>query len=224
MTRTKLFLSAVVKYLMGILLFGAMLFLPAGTLHFPGGWLLMGVLMIPMLILGIVLLIKSPALLEKRLDPREKQAAQKGVIGFSALMFLAVFILAGLDFRFGWSQLPLWVNIVAAVLLLIAYALYAEVMRENAYLSRTIEVQEGQTVVSTGLYGIVRHPMYAVTLLLFAMMPLVLGSLPALAVMMIYPVLIVIRILDEEKLLTKELIGYADYKKKVKYRLIPFIW
>ena len=224
MTRTKLFLSAVVKYLMGILFFGVMLFLPAGTLNFPGGWLLMGTLMLPMLVMGIVMFFKAPALLEKRLDPREKQTAQKGVIGFSALMFLAVFILAGLDFRFGWSQLPIWVKIAAAVLLLIAYTLYAEVLRENAYLSRTIEVQEGQTVVSTGLYGIVRHPMYAVTLLLFAMMPLMLGSLPALAVMVIYPILIVVRILDEEKLLTKELQGYADYKKKVKYRLIPFIW
>ena len=224
MTRTKLLLSAAVKYILGCLLFGCMLFLPAGTTHYFGGWLLMGVLLIPMLLMGIVMFIKSPDLLQKRLDPREKQSAQKGVIGLSALMFLAVFVLAGLDFRFGWSQLPQWVNLTAAALLLAAYALYAEVLRENAYLSRTIEVQEGQKVVSTGLYGIVRHPMYAVTLLLFAMMPLVLGSLPALAVMAVYPVLIVVRIVNEEKLLTAELDGYADYKKKVKYRLIPFIW
>ena len=224
MPRIKLLISAAVKYVFGCVLFGAMLFLPAGTLRFPGGWLLMGTLLLPMLLMGVVMFFKAPSLLEKRLDPREKQSAQKGVIGLSALMFLAVFILAGLDFRFGWSQLPFAVNLIAAVLLLIAYALYAEVLRENAYLSRTIEVQEGQKVVSTGLYGIVRHPMYAVTLLLFAMMPLVLGSLPALAVMAVYPVLIVVRIVNEEKLLTAELDGYADYKKKVKYRLIPFIW
>ena len=224
MSRTKLLINGLTKYILGTILFGAMLFLPAGTLHFTGGWLLMGVLLLPMLAMGIVMFFKSPELLAKRLDPREKQSAQKGVIGLSALMFLAVFVLAGLDFRFGWSRLPFGVNLLAAALLLVAYALYAEVLRENAYLSRTIEVQEGQKVVSTGLYGIVRHPMYAVTLLLFAMMPLTLGSLPALAVMAVYPVLIVIRILDEEKLLTKELDGYAEYKTKVKSRLIPFIW
>ena len=167
---------------------------------------------------------KNPNLLKSRLNAKEKQGEQQLVVKMSGLMFLLGFILAGLDFRFGWSQLPQWVNLTAAALLLAAYALYAEVLRENAYLSRTIEVQEGQKVVSTGLYGIVRHPMYAVTLLLFAMMPLVLGSLPALAVMAVYPVLIVVRIVNEEKLLTAELDGYADYKKKVKYRLIPFIW
>ena len=224
MNKTRLLFSAVIKYVLGTVMFGAMLFLPAGTLRYPGAWLLMGVLLLPMLAMGIVMYFKSPALLEKRLDPREKQGAQKGVIAGSALMFLAQFLLAGLDFRFGWSKLPLWVNLAAAVVLLLSYALYAEVLRENAYLSRTIEVQEGQTVVSTGLYGIVRHPMYAATLLLFGAMPLVLDSLPAFAVMLVYPVLIVVRIVNEEKLLTTELDGYADYKKKVRYRLIPFIW
>ncbi len=224
MNKTRLLLSAVIKYALGTVMFGAMLFLPAGTLRYPGAWLLMTVLLLPMLVMGIVMYFKSPALLEKRLDPREKQGAQKGVIAGSALMFLAQFIVAGLDFRFGWSKLPIWVNLAAAIVLLLSYALYAEVLRENAYLSRTIEVQEGQKVVSTGLYGIVRHPMYAVTLLLFGAMPLVLGSLPAFAVMLVYPALIVVRILNEEKLLTAELDGYADYKQKVKYRLIPFIW
>ena len=224
MNKTKLLLSGVIKYLLGTVMFGTMLFLPAGTLRYPGAWLLMAVLLLPMLLMGIVMYFKSPALLEKRLDPREKQGAQKGVIAGSAVMFLAQFVLAGLDFRFGWSKLPFGVNIAAAVVLLLSYALYAEVMRENAFLSRTIEVQEGQTVVSTGLYSIVRHPMYAVTLLLFGAMPLVLGSLPAFAVMLVYPALIAVRIVNEEKLLTAELDGYADYKKKVKYRLIPFIW
>jgi protein-S-isoprenylcysteine O-methyltransferase Ste14 len=170
------------------------------------------------------MLFKSPDFLRKRLDAKEKQAAQKGVLAFSGLMFIGSFVVAGLDFRFGWSVMPPWVVITASVLFLLAYGLYAEVMRENAYLSRTIQVEAGQTVVDTGLYGIVRHPMYAATLLLFFMIPLVLGSWYALIVFAFYPVIITVRLLDEERLLTRELPGYAEYKKKVKYRLIPFVW
>ena len=220
----RVFLSAITKYLLGVLLVGVMLFLPAGSLSYSGGWLLMGLLFGPMLLAGMVMLIKSPAFLEKRLDAKEKQATQKGVVAFSGLMFTGSFVLAGLDWRFGWSGVSAPVTVAACVLFLAAYGLYAEVMRENAYLSRTIKVEEGQKVVDTGLYGIVRHPMYAATLLLFLMMPLVLGSWYALIPMAFYPVIISVRLLDEEKLLTKELDGYEAYKKKVKYRLIPFIW
>lgn len=220
----KLWMNALTKYLLGLVLVGALVFLPAGTLLFPNGWLFMGLLFIPMLILGIVLLIKAPNLLKKRLDHKEKRGAQKGVTSLSALMFVAGFIVAGLDFRYGWSRVPLWGVIIAAVVLLVSYALYAEVMRENAYLSRTVEVQEGQNVVDTGLYGVVRHPMYAVTLWLFLSIPVVLGSWWAVVCFLPYIPLIVVRILDEEKLLTAELAGYAAYKQKVKYRLIPWIW
>ena len=170
------------------------------------------------------MLAKSPEFLKKRLDVKEKQSAQKGVLAFSGLMFIGGFVVAGLDFRFGWSEMPLWVVIAASVLFLTAYALYAEVMRENAYLSRTIKVEEGQTVVDTGLYGVVRHPMYAVTILLFLMIPLVLGSWYALIVFAFYPAIIIVRLTDEEELLTRELPGYVQYKQKVKYRIIPFIW
>ena len=220
----KLVTEALLKFTVGLLLVGALIFLPAGTLLYFNGWLLLGLLFGPMLIAGFVMLAKSPGFLRKRLDAKEKQAAQKGVLGLSALMFIAGFVVAGLDFRFGWSVMPPWVIITASVLFLLAYVLYAEVMRENAYLSRTIRVEAGQTVVDTGLYGIVRHPMYAVTLLLFSMIPLVLGSWYALIAFAFYPVIITVRLLDEEKLLTRELPGYAEYKKKVKYRLIPFIW
>ena len=220
----KLLLNALTKYLLGLVLVGALVFLPAGTLLFPNGWLFMGLLFGPMLILGIVLLIKAPDLLEKRLNNREKRSAQKGVTSLSALMFIAGFVVAGLDFRYGWSRVPLWGVIIAAVVLLVSYALYAEVMRENAYLSRTVEVQEGQSVVDTGLYGVVRHPMYAVTLWLFLSIPVVLGSLWAVVCFLPYIPIIAVRILDEEKLLTAELAGYAAYKQKVKYRLIPWIW
>ena len=220
----KLLINALTKFTCGLLMVGLLIFLPAGTLNFPRGWLLMGLLFGPMLIAGFVMLFESPAFLEKRLDVKEKQATQKGVIAFSGLMFIAGFVVAGLDFRFGWSQMPGWVVIVASVLFVVAYALYAEVMRENAYLSRTVKVEQGQTVVDTGLYGIVRHPMYAVTVLLFLMIPLVLGSWYGLVVFAFYPVIIVIRLKDEEDLLTRELPGYAEYKQKVKYRLIPFIW
>ena len=177
-----------------------------------------------MLIAGFVMLFKSPEFLAKRLDVKEKQATQKGVIAVSGLMFIAGFVVAGLDYQFGWSQMPAPVTVIASVLFLIAYALYAEVMRENAYLSRTIKVEEGQTVVDTGLYGIVRHPMYMASILLFLMMPIVLGSWYALIVFAVYPAVIVVRLKDEEELLTRELSGYAEYKKKVKYRIIPFIW
>ena len=220
----KLLIEALTKFTCGLLLVGLLIFLPAGTLSYTYGWLLVGLLFGPMLIAGFVMLSKSPEFLKKRLDAKEKQGTQKGVVAFSGLMFIVGFVVAGLDFRFGWSKMPLWVTIVVSALFLVAYALYAEVMRENAYLSRTIKVEQGQTVVDTGLYGIVRHPMYAVTLLLFLAMPLVLGSFYALIVFAFYPAIIVVRLKDEEELLTKELPGYAQYKQKVKYRLIPFIW
>ena len=220
----KLLISALTKFLMGLLLVGAMLFWPAGGFDYLNGWLFCGLLFVPMMILGAVLFVKSPDLLRKRLDGREKEKTQKGVIAWSGLFFFAGFVLAGLDHRFGWSCLPTWLVIVASVVLLISYALYAEVMRENAYLSRKIEVQEGQKVVDTGLYGIVRHPMYAVTLWLFLSIPVVLGSWYSLICFAFYPIAIVVRILNEEKVLTDELDGYADYKTRVRYRLIPWIW
>jgi len=220
----KLLINALSKFICGLVLVGLLIFLPAGTLGYRYGWLLIGLLFVPMLIAGFVMLAKSPEFLKKRLDVKEKQGTQKGVIAISGLMFIAGFVVAGLDFRFCWSQMPLWVTIAASVLFLAAYALYAEVMRENAYLSRTIQVEEGQTVVDTGLYGVVRHPMYMATILLFLMIPMVLGSWYALIIFAFYPVIIIVRLTDEEDLLTRELPGYAEYKKKVKYRIIPFIW
>ena len=220
----KLAISALIKFMVGLALVGLLLFLPAGTLSYANGWLFIGLLFLPMLLLGIVLLIRSPELLEKRLGAKEKENTQKGVVAASGLLFIVGFAVAGLDFRFGWSKMPLWVVIVASVVLLISYALYAEVMRENAYLSRTVEVREGQKVVDTGLYGIVRHPMYAVTVWLFLSIPVVLGSGWAFLCFLPYVALIVIRIINEEKLLTSELDGYEEYKKRVKYRLLPFIW
>ena len=220
----KLFVSALVKFFCGFLLVGLLIFLPAGTLAFAKGWLFMGLLFGPMFIAGLVMLAKSPEFLAKRLDVKEKRSAQQGVVKLSGLMFIAGFVVAGLDFRFGWSVMPRAVTVVAAVLFLLAYLLYAEVMRENAYLSRTIKVEEGQTLVSTGLYGIVRHPMYMATLLLFMVMPLVLGSWWALIPFAFYPAIIISRLKDEEELLTRELAGYVAYKEKVKYRILPFIW
>ncbi len=220
----KLLAEALVKFACGLVLIGLLIFLPAGTLYYTNGWLLMGLLFIPMFIAGFVMLAKSPNLLKKRLDAKEKQGTQKGVVAVSGLMFIAGFVVAGLDFRFGWSLMLDWVVMLASVLFLLAYALYAEVLRENAYLSRTIQVQEGQTVVDTGLYAVVRHPMYAATILLFLMIPMVLGSYYALLAFACYPAAIVVRLKDEEMLLTKELSGYVEYKEKVKYRLIPFIW
>lgn len=220
----KLLISAVSKFILGLLLVAALVFIPAGSLSYFGGWLFIALLFVPMLALGIVLFIKSPALLEKRLNAKEKAATQKGVVAVSGLMFLVGFIVAGLDFRFGWSSVPMWAVILAAVILLISYALYAEVMRENAYLSRTIEVQENQKVVDTGLYSVVRHPMYAVTIWLFLSIPIVLGSLWAALCFVPYVAIIVVRLIGEERLLENELDGYKEYKKKVKYRLIPFVW
>ena len=220
----KLFVSAICKFLLGVVLIGALLFLPAGTLSFSYGWLLMGILFIPMFVAGIVMMIKNPKLLSIRLNAKEKEGEQKTVVKLSGLMFIAGFVLAGLDFRFGWLPLPPWVSVIGAVLFLAAYAIYAEVLRENTYLSRTIEVQEGQKVISTGLYGIVRHPMYSATLLLFTSMPIVLGSVIAIIPFLFYPLIIGKRIINEEKVLSEGLEGYIDYKKKVKYRLIPFIW
>ncbi|MBQ7229876.1 MAG: isoprenylcysteine carboxylmethyltransferase family protein [Oscillospiraceae bacterium] len=220
----ELFISAITKFAAGVVLIGVLIFLPAGTIHFPGGWLLMGILFIPMFLAGLVMMAKNPRLLRSRLNAREQQSEQSIVIKLSGLMFLCGFILAGLDFRFGWSNLPGLVNVLGALLFLIAYALYAEVLRENTWLSRTIEVQEGQTVVSTGLYGIVRHPMYAVTLLLFLSMPLVLGSVPAFVVFLAYPAIITRRIRNEEEVLERELPGYREYVQKVRWRLIPYIW
>ena len=220
----KLLLNALVKFTAGLLMVALLLFLPAGTFAYPGGILFLCLLFVPMLILGIVMLARARDLLRKRLDVKEKQGTQKGVVAVMGLIFLGGFILAGLDFRFGWSQVPLPVVIVASVLFLVGYALYAEVMRENAYLSRTIKVEEGQTVISTGLYAVVRHPMYMASTVMFLALPLVLGSWYALIPFALYPVIMVVRIRGEEKLLTAELAGYEDYKRKVKYRMIPFLW
>ena len=222
--KNNLFFQAISKFLLGVVLVGLLIFLPAGTLHFPAGWLLMGILFVPMFLAGLVMMGKNPQLLQSRLKAKETQREQDMVVKLSGLMFIAGFVVAGLDFRFGWLALPGWVKWFGAAVFLIAYCLYAEVLRENTYLSRTIEVQENQTVVDTGLYGIVRHPMYAVTVLLFLMIPLVLGSWYALIVFAFYPAIIVVRLKDEEELLTRELPGYEAYQQKVKYRLIPFIW
>lgn len=221
---TKLFIQAVTKFLLGIILVGVLIFLPAGSLKFINGWIFVGVLFIPMLIAGIVMMLKNPDLLRKRLNAKEKQRDQSLVIKLSGLMFILGFVLAGLDFRFGWFQLPRGVVIAAAVVFLFGYILFAEVLRENTYLSRTIEVQENQQVIDTGLYGIVRHPMYSATLLMFLSMPLILGSLISFVIFLVYPFIITKRITGEEDFLQKELNGYSEYKKKVKYRLVPFIW
>lgn len=220
----KLFFGAIIKFLLGVVLVGALVFLPAGTIMYFNGLLLMGILFVPMLFAGIVMMIKNPRLLESRLDAKEKEKDQDLVVKLSGLMFFAGFIVAGLGYRFDWYILPLGVSIGGAVAFIVAYVLYAEVLRENTYLSRTIKVEEGQRVVDTGLYGIVRHPMYSVTLLLFLSMPIVLGSVYAFAIFLAYPFIIAKRIKGEEELLERELEGYSEYKKKVKYRLIPFIW
>ena len=220
----KLFVHAITKFVLGIILVGALIFLPAGTWQFANGWLLMGILFVPMFFAGIVLMIKNPALLKKRLHAKEEQKEQDLVIKLSGLMFLVGFIVAGLGVRFGWYILPKGVVICATVIFVVAYVLYAEMLRENTYLSRIIEVQENQKVIDTGLYGIVRHPMYSVTLLLFLSMPLVLGSIYSFLVFLTYPFIIAKRIINEEAFLEKALEGYREYKQKVKYRLIPFIW
>lgn len=221
---SKLFFQAIAKFFMGLILVGALIFLPAGTFSYTQGWLLMGILFVPMFIAGFVMMAKNPELLRKRLDAKEEQGEQKLVILLSGIMFLAAFILAGLNFRFGWIVLPSWVSWAAAGIFILAYVLYAEVLRENAYLSRTIEVQEGQKVIDTGLYGVVRHPMYMTTLLLFLSMPLVLDSLISFFITLLYIPIIAKRIRNEEKVLEDGLEGYTDYKKRIRYKVIPFIW
>lgn len=220
----RLLFDAAVKLLAGVLLIGLLTFLPAGTFAYPHAWLLIAVLGIPACIAGAVMFVKAPDLLAKRLNNRERESAQRSVVALSGLMFIAGFVLAGLDFRFGWTQLSGWLVSAAAVLFLLGYAIFAEVMRENAYLSRTIEVQENQKVIDTGLYGAVRHPMYSATLLIFLSMPLILGSAVALVVFLPYPLLIAKRIENEEAVLEAGLDGYSAYKQRVKYRLIPHIW
>ena len=220
----KLFFNAITKFILGVILLGVIIFLPAGTLEFRNGWLFMGLLFIPMFLAGIVMMFKNPELLKSRLDAKEKQKEQDSVIKLSGLMFLVGFVLAGLGYRFYWYMLPSDVSVIASVTFFLGYVLYAEVLKENTYLSRTIKVQENQTVVSTGVYGIVRHPMYSATLILFLSMPLILGSIYAFFIFLAYPFIIAKRIKHEEEFLEKELDGYKEYKQKVKYRLIPFIW
>ena len=220
----KLLIRAMTAFLAGLILVMLLVFLPAGTLQFPRGWLFTGLLFVPMLAVGIMLLIKNPALLKKRLDAKESEAEQKGVVLASGVMFLAGFITAGLDFRFDWLQIPMWISLLAAVLFLLSYAMYAEVLRENTYLSRTVKVQENQKVIDTGLYGIVRHPMYSATVLMFLSVPLMLGSAISFCIFLVYPFLIAARIQNEENVLQNGLDGYREYQKKVRYRLIPFIW
>ena len=220
----KLFLQALTKFVLGLLMIGLLLFLPAGTFDFWQAWLFIGILFVPMFIAGIVLMIRQPELLRKRLDAKEQQQEQKWVVALSGLMFISVFVVAGLNRRFGWFLLPDWAVYIATAIFLVAYAMYAEVMRENVWLSRTVEVQENQQVVSTGLYGIVRHPMYAATLLLFLSMPLVLASPWSFFIMLLYIPIIALRIRNEEQVLERELKGYTEYKQRVRYKVIPFIW
>ena len=219
-----LFIRAITRFLAGLLMVAALLFIPAGTWDYPQGWLLIGILFVPMFIAGLVMMKKNPELLKKRLNVKEEETEQRRVILFSGLMFLAAFISAGLSFRYGLLMLPFSMSIIAAILFLAAYALYAEVLRENTYLSRTVEVQEDQKVIDTGLYGIVRHPMYMATVVLFLTMPLVLGSVLSFVILLAYIPIILKRIRNEEEVLTKGLPGYAEYKSKVKYRLFPFLW
>ncbi|MDO5413225.1 MAG: isoprenylcysteine carboxylmethyltransferase family protein [bacterium] len=224
MKTSKLLAQGLLKMLSGMLIVALVLFLPAGSWNYFNGWLLCGLLFLPMLVLGALLLWKAPALLEKRLNTKEQEKTQMAVVAVSSLLFLAAFVAAGLDFRFGWTHVPIWLVCLAAVLQLAAYGLYAEVMRENAWLSRTVEVQENQKVIDTGLYGIIRHPMYTATILLFLAMPLVLGSWVSFAIMLLYPVVIVFRIRNEEQVLEAGLAGYREYKQRVRCRLLPFIW
>ena len=220
----KLFFQGIIKFLLGLVLVGALLFVPAGSFEYWNGWLFIGILFVPMFIAGIVLMIKNPELLKKRLNAKETEKDQKLVILFSALMFISGFIVAGLNYRFSWLILPNIVVIISSIVFAISYILYAEVLRENTYLSRTIEVQEDQKVIDTGLYGIVRHPMYFSTILLFLSMPLILGSIFSFIIFLAYPIIISKRIKNEEMVLEKDLQGYKEYKEKVKYKMIPFIW
>ncbi len=220
----KLFFEAIIKIALGILLMFLLIFVPANSWNYWNGWLLIGLLFIPMFVAGIVMMIKTPELLKKRLNIKEKQSEQKAVVLLSAIMFIVGFIIAGLNFRYGWTKIPNLIVIIASVLFVLAYILYAEVLRENQYLSRTIEIQEDQKVVDSGLYGIVRHPMYSATIILFLSMPLILGSIISFAIFLVYPIIIAKRIKNEEELLEKGLNGYKEYKEKVKYKMIPFIW
>ena len=220
----KLFLKAIIKYFFGVILVGILLFLPAGTFNYLNAWLFMGLLFIPMFIVGIILMIKNPMLLKSRLDVKEKEKEQKQVILYSGLMFIVGFIIAGLNYRFSWITIPNIIVITSSILFIISYILYAEILRENTYLSRTIEVQKNQKVIDTGFYSIVRHPMYSITIILFLTMPLILGSIISFVIFLIYPFIISKRIKNEEEVLERELKGYKEYKKKVKYKLIPFIW
>lgn len=220
----ELFYQAILKFVLGVVVIGMLIFLPAGTFDYWNAWLFMGILFIPMLFGGIAMMIKNPKLLKKRLKAKEQQSEQNLVIKLSGLMFVMGFVMAGLNFRFQWIVLPDWVLWVSAIIFLLSYLLYAEVLRENTYLSRTVEVQDGQKVIDTGLYGIVRHPMYSVTIILFLSMPLVLGSIISFVIFLTYPIIIAKRISNEEAVLEKGLEGYAEYKKKVKYKVIPFIW
>ena len=224
MMDTKLFLQALSKFIIGLVIICILLFIPAGTINYPNGWLFIALLFIPMFFAGIIMLFKSPDLLRRRLNAKEEEDEQKTVILLSGIIFLLAFILAGLNFRFGWFKLPTIVIIIASVIFLLAYIMYAEVLRENEYLSRTVEVSEDQKVVDSGLYGIVRHPMYTSTIFLFLSMPLVLDSIFSFIVMLVYPIIIIFRIRNEEKVLENELIGYKEYKEKVKYKLIPYLW
>ena len=223
MTR-KLFVQAMTKFLLGVAAVGLLIFLPAGTLRFSQGWLLMGVLFVPMFLAGLFLMARDPDRLRRRLDAREKEMTQRSVLLLSGLMFIAAFLLAGLSFRFGWLRFPYWVSVLGTILFLLGYGLYALVLKENAYLARTVKVEAGQKLVDTGLYGLVRHPMYAATLLLFLSMPLILGSLLSFLVMLAYPCLLVRRIRNEEEVLLRELPGYEAYRRRVRWRLIPFLW
>ena len=220
----QLFFKAIIKYLLGLLITGSLLFIPAGTLNYWNGWLFIGLLFIPMFVAGIGLMLKKPELLEKRLKAKETENEQKKVVALSGLMFISGFVIAGLNYKYNWIEVPNNIIIIASVIFVIAYILYAEVLRENTYLSRTIEVQENQKVIDTGLYGIVRHPMYAITILLFLTIPLILGSIISFVIFLIYPIIIIKRIRNEEELLDRELQGYTEYKKKVPYKIIPFIW
>ena len=220
----KLLVNALLKFVSGLAAVGLLLFLPAGTLRYWNAWLFSALLFLPMLMVGILLFLKAPELLEKRLNTREQEGTQKAVVALSALMFCLGFVLAGLDFRFGWSHMPTWLVAAAAVLQLVSYGLYAEVMRENAYLSRTVEIQENQKVIDTGLYGVVRHPMYLAVTLLFLTIPLVLGSWPCFVLFLCTPALLVLRIRNEEQVLVRGLPGYTEYQQRVRWRLIPFIW
>ncbi len=222
--KNNLIVKALTKYLAGLVLILLLIFLPAGTLKFVNGWIFIGLLFIPMLVMGVVLAIKNPALLEKRLNSKEKESEQKGVVMISGIMFLAGFIIAGLNYRFSWLIIPKWAVITASVVFLISYILYAEVLRENTYLSRTVEVQDNQKLIDTGLYGVVRHPMYFATVLMFLSIPIILGSLLSFLVFLIYPFTLAVRIKNEEKVLESGLEGYSDYMERVKYRMIPFIW